>query len=82
MQYNAKSHQGLAGNTKIDLRRKHVQHCFPILLKIKSASIFSVKTFLITTEEILTFCRSWEPEYLAAIDLISPPNAEAQSFTL
>lgn len=29
-----------------------------------------------------TFCNSWEPEYLAAMDLISPPNAEAQSFTL
>lgn len=30
----------------------------------------------------LTFCRSWEPEYLAAMDFISPPKAEAQSFTL
>lgn len=30
----------------------------------------------------LTFCRSWEPEYFAAIDFISPPKAEAQSFTL
>lgn len=29
-----------------------------------------------------TFCNSWEPEYLAAMDFISPPNAEAQSFTL
>lgn len=55
---------------------------FLFIQKIKSASIFSVKTFFITTEKILTFCRSWEPEYLAAIDLISPPNAEAQSFTL
>lgn len=29
-----------------------------------------------------TFCSSWDPEYFADIDLISPPNAEAQSFTL
>lgn len=29
-----------------------------------------------------TFCSSWDPEYFAEMDLISPPNAEAQSFTL
>lgn len=29
-----------------------------------------------------TFCKSWDPEYFEAIDFISPPNAEAQSFTL
>ncbi|MEQ2190117.1 hypothetical protein GOODEAATRI_032357 [Goodea atripinnis] len=26
--------------------------------------------------------QSWEPEYFAEMDFISPPNAEAQSFTL
>lgn len=30
----------------------------------------------------LTFCSSCEPEYFAEIDFISPPNAEAHSFTL
>lgn len=30
----------------------------------------------------LTFCSSWEPEYFAEMDFISPPNAEAHSFTL
>lgn len=30
----------------------------------------------------LTFCKSWEPEYFAEMDFISPPNAEAHSFTL
>lgn len=29
-----------------------------------------------------TFCSSCEPEYLVAMDLISPPNAEAHSLTL
>jgi hypothetical protein len=29
-----------------------------------------------------TFCSSWDPEYFAEIDLISPPNAEAHNFTL
>lgn len=29
-----------------------------------------------------TFCSSWDPEYLAEMDLISPPKADAQSFTL
>lgn len=29
-----------------------------------------------------TFCSSWDPEYFAEMDLISPPNAEAHSLTL
>lgn len=36
----------------------------------------------LTVVNQLTFCRSWEPEYFAEMDFISPPNAEAQSFTL
>jgi len=32
--------------------------------------------------KLLTFCRSWEPEYFAEMDFISPPKAEAHSFTL
>jgi len=34
------------------------------------------------TVKKLTFCSSWEPEYFAEMDFISPPNAEAHSFTL
>lgn len=29
-----------------------------------------------------TFCSSWDPEYFVDMDLISPPKADAQSFTL
>lgn len=31
---------------------------------------------------MLTFWSSWDPEYLAEMDFISPPKAEAHSFTL
>lgn len=36
----------------------------------------------IQTINLLTFCSSWEPEYFAEMDFISPPKAEAHSFTL
>lgn len=51
--------------------------------KTKYASIFCARKIIaVCHHRNLTFCRSWEPEYLAAMDFISPPKAEAHSFTL